>query len=446
MKALKNNMLLVFVFILVLTSCQKEQLLETNSTPRATSATTSIPQKALNDLGKKANIATKTPNTLNNFFTTAIASPREMPQKAKARTGEVIVIPQMYNCDDVINDSNIIVMDDPNSPRNSYDGSDYYNHGKGCLSSTSGFEGADRRYNFWVSTAGTYKFKLTKLHADLDLLLYSLDANGSLDKCLGLGFNAGNADELIVANLDMGVYAILVDGYFSYAASSFQVSFECDAPLEITCDFFDNLKLAPITPQSANWMKYSSGSGDTYVSNLNTSPGNRVLHVDDDSDLFYSFGYEQDNFIKRMSWMMYVPSGSNASFGFEKYTQAGREVSMRIHLLKNGSINIFTMGTTHKSPKTFRTDQWIQVDVAYRLGGRQGDLFIDGALIAKFDARLQISSNGRGANKLGGINFWTQSGGDNYFIDDLCHFAENPELEVVMDGPDVLDLQPTYYY
>ncbi|MEM6379494.1 MAG: hypothetical protein AAF705_14895, partial [Bacteroidota bacterium] len=329
---------------------------------------------------------------------------------------------------------------------NNYNGADYYNNSKGCLSNSSGFEGADRRYNFWVSTAGTYKFKLTQLHTDLDLLIYSLDANGDLDECLGLGFNAGSADELVIANLNMGVYAIMVDAYAAHSASSFQVSSECEAYIDITCEAFDNLKMEPITPQVANWMKYSSGSGDAYVSNLNTFPGNQVLHIDDDSDLFYSFGSEQDDFIRHISWMMYVPNGNNASFGFEKYTQPGREVSMRVHLLKDGSINIFTMGTTHKSPKTFRRDQWIQVDVAYQLNNNQGDLYIDGEYIAKFDARLQTSNKGAGVKKLGGINFWTQSGGDNYLIDDLCHFATNPEYEVDFGEPGVLDLRPVYYY
>ena len=58
---------------------------------------------------------------------------------------------------------------------------------------------------------------------DLDIFLYSLDAQGNIDQCLGYGLKGGVQNELITADLDLGVYAIIVDAYVATDESDFKL-------------------------------------------------------------------------------------------------------------------------------------------------------------------------------------------------------------------------------
>lgn len=406
---MRNLIIITIAIMFGLTSCQKEQI-RTNTSPNETEAIAEldfiIHNKKMNTADAKSQIETNGIVYHEQLATTQIASPRDLAAKAKSRSK--FTYKEVILCDGSLEATN-------KNEGNDIKGAVYQT--QGCLSYNLGYEGEDVGYLLWVEDAGSFDINLSKLNKDLDIFLYSLDQNGDLDQCLGYSINGGAQSEYVNADLGLGTYAIIIDGYSANDFSNFK--------LEITCVFgyilffCDDLEYnnGALTSTANDWIKFSTNSGDATVTNVRAHTGNKSVYFNQGSDVVNLLGKEYFNGVHYYSWQTYLPKNKSAAFAFEKYNQPGKEQSIRVFLEKDGSIEIVANGKTYNSPFKYSQDKWVLIDVTYSLNSGTCALWIDGNHVANFDATLQYSSRTTGKKQLAGINFWGFESDSEFYID-----------------------------
>jgi len=437
MRYIINVFVITILTILSFTSCQKEEMSTIDIAEQAyiaNESTHSNQNKEMNMHLSKANIATNGIPSDKELFTTQIATPKDLTKKANSRSA--FTHNRIVLCGDSLVATNY-------NQNNDFTGAVYQN--QGCLSMNYGNTGADISYLLWVENAGNYDIRLNQLGKDMDIFLFSLDANGELDKCLGYSTAGGVANEFISAGLDLGTFALIVDAYHPGEISSFKLDISCAFVSNLPyCEDFDSWKTGAITPMTYDWVKFNSYSGDAFVSNAKANNGNQSLYCDEDSDVVYLLGKEYNSGVHHLSWSTFIPSGKSAALSFEKYNQPGKEHSIRVFMQKNNTISIVAKGQTFVSSYTYTQNQWIDFDVTYSLNSGQCALWIDNKHVANFCASLQYHTNYASVKRLAGINFWGIDADASFYIDDLCRTHYNPFSEASSTTPQTLNIHPDF--
>ena len=211
MTNLKLNIAAIIFAIFALTSCQKENLSELQTTAKTTTTTSSNSDRDVPAAGVHiVNQAVKTQ-----------ASKATFEKQAQSRSRALYGV----ECGSTFAASTV-------GEGSTLDASRY----PSCIREAVGdsFEGDDMIFHFSVEETPeaivTHDISISGLTADLDLFLFSLDRFGFINECKALSITIGLDDEKIsVSDLSPGCYIIMVDGYAAGVAGDFTFEMACSA-------------------------------------------------------------------------------------------------------------------------------------------------------------------------------------------------------------------------
>lgn len=201
---------------------------------------------------------------------------------------------------------------------------------------------------------------------------------------------------------------------------------DCSCPDSLailSCDDFESYE-QDTYEASPYWSKWSNTSG---FGELQTYTWGKVVKIDynytQNPDVLYNPGSLNTSQFK-VSWDMYVGSGSSAYFNIQKYTDPGTEFGAQIYLEtdQSGRIEI----NNQEADFTYRQNTWNRISLAFDFEQKITRLIINDQVIASWPSNWTAQS-ANGVSKFGAINFYAIDQDALFWLDDFCVSSdENP--------------------
>ena len=189
----------------------------------------------------------------------------------------------------------------------------------------------------------------------------------------------------------------------------------------IYCDGFEDYMVGDyISEQNpdfwSTWSGTPGGAEDGIISDAQAYAGSNSLLIEDDggaTDVVLKLG-DRVSGAYQVNWYMYVPTGGNAYYNFQKTELPGTEWACDIFFYDDGTgefqIDQATLTTFNYAP-----DTWLFLDHIIDLDKDSAMFYIDGTLIYEWQW-----SNG-GLLQLGGVDFYNIDATYINYMDDLCY-------------------------
>jgi len=208
----------------------------------------------------------------------------------------------------------------------------------------------------------------------------------------------------------------------------------------IYCDDFEAYSVGDYIAEQnpdfwATWSGTPGGAEDGIISDAQAYAGSNSLLIEDDggaTDVILKLGDKTSGSFE-VYWNMYVPSGANAYYNFQKTELPGSEWAFDVFFYDDGTgefqIDQVTLTTFNYAP-----DTWMLLDHMIDLDKDSAMFYIDGTLVYEWQW-----TNG-GLLQLGGVDFYTNDATYMNYIDDLCYLqlggSTDPAIAV---SPDMVE-------
>ena len=203
----------------------------------------------------------------------------------------------------------------------------------------------------------------------------------------------------------------------------------CAIPGAIFCDNIDTYTagdaVGPYADWWSTWSGVEGGAEDGVVSDAHAYSGtNSVLIPNTGStDCILKLG-DATSGVLRLEWQMYVPSGSSAYYNIQESEVPGVAWNLELYFGDitdgQGEFTVPALGPTFSYP----VDQWFLVEHVVDLDANNIKVYINGVMVLD-DVY---------AGNLGGVDFFSWSGTNTYYLDDILY---KPEDVVVVEPCDV---------
>ncbi len=194
----------------------------------------------------------------------------------------------------------------------------------------------------------------------------------------------------------------------------------CAIPGAIFCDNIDTYTagdaVGPYADWWSTWSGVEGGAEDGVVSDAHAYSGtNSVLIPNTGStDCILKLG-DATSGVLRLEWQMYVPSGSSAYYNIQESEVPGVAWNLELYFGDitdgQGEFTVPALGPTFSYP----VDQWFLVEHVVDLDADNIKVYINGVLVLD-DVY---------AGSLGGVDFFSWSGTNTYYLDDILYKPED---------------------
>ncbi len=190
----------------------------------------------------------------------------------------------------------------------------------------------------------------------------------------------------------------------------------CAIPGAIFCDNIDTYTAGDYVGPYADWWTTWSGvegtAEDGIVSDEYAYAGENSVLIPEGgtTDVILKLGNASSGNY-RLEWQMYVPDGKMAYYNIQETEIPGVAWNLELYFgdvtSGTGEFTVPAAGPTF----TYPVDQWFKVEQLVDLDANTIEVYIDGALVLS-DAY---------AGNLGGVDFYSASGTNRYYLDDILY-------------------------
>ena len=212
----------------------------------------------------------------------------------------------------------------------------------------------------------------------------------------------------------------------------------CAIPGAIFCDNIDTYTAGDYVGPYADWWTTWSGvegtAEDGIVSDEYAYAGENSVLIPEGgtTDVILKLGNASSGNL-RLQWQMYVPDGKSAYYNIQETEVPGVAWNMEVYFGSDVSgEGEFTVpaGPTF----TYPVDQWFLVEHLVNLDDNTIDVYIDGVL----------TLSGEYLGNLGGVDFYSASGTNRYYLDDILYIEEAGALPCAIPDAVFCDNIDTY--
>jgi len=267
-------------------------------------------------------------------------------------------------------------------------------------------------------TPDTWFFIDHNINLDDDVAEISLDGNSFHTWTWSNGglIQLGGVDFYAAANVAYYVDDVLYEQIF--------------AP--IYCDDFESYVVGDyISEQNpdfwATWSGNPGGDEDGIISDAQAYAGSNSLLIEQApgaTDVILKLG-DKVSGSYQVNWYMYVPSGGNAYYNFQKTEIPGSEWACDMFFYDDGT-GEFQIDQVVLTTFNFAPDTWLFLDHIIDLDKDSAMFYINGTLIYEWQW-----SNG-GLLQLGGVDFYNIDATYIYYMDDLCFMQTSGSADPII--------------
>lgn len=225
-------------------------------------------------------------------------------------------------------------------------------------------------------------------------------------------------EELSNVSLKRGRRYILVVDSAPNRGADYELSVTCLGNPTNNCDDFDAYYQGNISPQSSNWEKWDFNSKDGLVD----GGFNQYLYMARDpysgqsfqQDVIYKTGRMRSG-RKTLSMDLWIYRGHSGYFNIQKRLR--QEYGAEIYFHDNGRGELKIANRSYNF--SYTQNDWMKLELDYDFYNNRVTFIIDGRVIRSWPTYYSATST-NGSNQLEGIDFYVPKSDTEFFVDNVC--------------------------